>query len=113
MLGVWCFGLCSSFAQWSDVAPGISYREFTQPGPVRVFVTRADRSTNTWTIDSMTSMGEIKGGHEVVQVGLPAVVMGTQLLGEPRYPSLRGIMAARGREIVTWNLVLLLRKDDP
>ncbi len=63
---VFALGLCSSFAQWSDVAPGISYREFTQPGPVRVFVTRADRSTNTWTIDSMTSMGEIKGGHEVV-----------------------------------------------
>ncbi len=44
------------------------------------------------------------GGHEVVQVGLPAVVMGTQLLGEPRYPSLRGIMAARSREIVSWSL---------
>jgi electron transfer flavoprotein beta subunit len=43
-------------------------------------------------------------GHEVVQVGLPAVVMGTQLLGEPRYPSLRGIMAARSREIITWDL---------
>ena len=37
----------------------------------------------------------LHGGHEVVQVSLPAVVMGTQLLGEPRYPSLRGIMAAR------------------
>jgi electron transfer flavoprotein beta subunit len=46
----------------------------------------------------------LHGGHEVVQVGLPAVVMGTQLLGEPRYPSLRGIMAARTREIVTWSL---------
>src|SRR5205085_572512 len=44
------------------------------------------------------------GGYEVVQVNLPAVVMGTQLLGEPRYPSLRGIMAARSREIVTWTL---------
>ena len=39
----------------------------------------------------------LQGGHEVVQVDLPAVVMGTQLLGEPRYPSLRGIMAARSR----------------
>ncbi len=44
------------------------------------------------------------GGHEVVQVGLPALVMGTQLLGEPRYPSLRGIMAARSRQIITWSL---------
>ena len=44
------------------------------------------------------------GGHEVVEVSLPALVMGTQLLGEPRYPSLRGIMAARSREIITWSL---------
>ena len=46
-------------------------------------------------------------GHEVVQVRLPAVVMGTQLLGEPRYPSLRGMMAARTREIITWDLAEL------
>jgi len=59
-------GLTSGFAQWSDIAPGISYREYTLDGPVRVFVTRADRSTNTWTIDSMTSLGEVKGGYETV-----------------------------------------------
>jgi len=58
-------------------------------------------------VDSLTAVRvrrPMPGGHEVVQVGLPAVVMGTQLLGEPRYPSLRGIMAARSREIVTWSL---------
>jgi len=31
-------------------------------------------------------------------------VMGTQLLGEPRYPSLRGIMAARTKETISWTL---------
>jgi electron transfer flavoprotein beta subunit len=30
--------------------------------------------------------------------------MGTQLLGEPRYPSLRGIMQARSKPIETWSL---------
>ena len=35
---------------------------------------------------------------------MPALVMGTQVLGEPRYPSLRGIMAARSKEIVTRSL---------
>lgn len=44
------------------------------------------------------------GGLEVVEAAMPAVVVGTQLLGAPRYPSLRGIMAARSREIVTWSL---------
>jgi electron transfer flavoprotein beta subunit len=43
-------------------------------------------------------------GHDVLEATLPAVVMGTQLLGEPRYPSLRGIMAARKKETVSWTL---------
>ena len=38
-------------------------------------------------------------GHDVLEAPLPALVMGTQVLGEPRYPSLRGIMAARSKEI--------------
>ena len=43
-------------------------------------------------------------GYDVLEAPMPAVVMGTQLLGEPRYPSLRGIMAARSKETVTWSL---------
>jgi electron transfer flavoprotein beta subunit len=43
-------------------------------------------------------------GYDVLEAPTPAVVMGTQVLGEPRYPSLRGIMQARSKEIVTWSL---------
>ena len=43
-------------------------------------------------------------GYDVLEASLPAVVMGTQLLGEPRYPSLRGIMAARSKETISWSL---------
>ena len=43
-------------------------------------------------------------GHDVLEAPTPAVVMGTQLLGEPRYPSLRGIMSARTKQIATWSL---------
>ena len=43
-------------------------------------------------------------GHDVLEAPLPAVVTGTQLLGDPRYPSLRGIMAARSKPIETWSL---------
>ncbi len=53
-------------APWSEVAPGITYREYTLDGPVRVFVARADRSMKSWTVDSMTSLGTIKGGFETV-----------------------------------------------
>jgi hypothetical protein len=52
--------------EWSPVAPGISYREYTLDGPVRVFAARADRGTTNWTVDSMTSLGTIKGGRETV-----------------------------------------------
>lgn len=43
-------------------------------------------------------------GYDVLEAPTPAVVMGTQLLGEPRYPSLRGIMGARSKEVTTWSL---------
>jgi hypothetical protein len=56
----------ASFAQWSPIAPGLDYRELTLPGPVRVFVTRADRQVNTWTIDTMKGQGTMKGGRETV-----------------------------------------------
>jgi electron transfer flavoprotein beta subunit len=43
-------------------------------------------------------------GYDVLEAATPALVMGTQLLGAPRYPSLRGIMQARSKEITTWSL---------
>lgn len=38
-------------------------------------------------------------GFEIVEAPLPALVGGTQLLGEPRYPTLKGIMGARSKEM--------------
>jgi electron transfer flavoprotein beta subunit len=43
-------------------------------------------------------------GYDLLEAPLPALVMGTQVLGEPRYPSLRGIMQARSKEIAGWSL---------
>ena len=43
-------------------------------------------------------------GYDVLEAPMPAVIGGTQALGEPRYPSLKGIMAARTKEIVTLSL---------
>jgi electron transfer flavoprotein beta subunit len=43
-------------------------------------------------------------GYDVLEAATPAVVMGTQVLGAPRYPSLRGIMQARTKETTTWSL---------
>jgi electron transfer flavoprotein beta subunit len=43
-------------------------------------------------------------GYDILEAATPAVVMGTQLLGAPRYPSLRGIMQARQKPVETWSL---------
>ena len=64
--------------------PYLSYAALIEPGP--------DGSTVRIRRISAT-------GYDVLEAPLPAVVMGTQLLGAPRYPSLRGIMQARGKEI--------------
>lgn len=43
-------------------------------------------------------------GYDVLEAPMPAVVSCTQALGTPRYPSLKGIMAARSREIAPRSL---------
>lgn len=40
-------------------------------------------------------------GYDLLEAAMPAVISCTQVLGEPRYPSLKGIMAARSKEIAT------------
>lgn len=45
-------------------------------------------------------MGE--DGYQVVEVKLPAVVIVSSEIGEPRYPPLRGIMAAGRAQIPVW-----------
>ncbi|MEA2086090.1 MAG: electron transfer flavoprotein subunit beta/FixA family protein [Chloroflexota bacterium] len=41
-------------------------------------------------------------GYEVVEVSLPALITVSNELGEPRYPTMRGIMAAKKKEPSIW-----------
>ena len=41
---------------------------------------------------------------EVVEADLPAIVSVTDQVGEPRYPSFKGIMAAKKKPVQTWSL---------
>lgn len=41
-------------------------------------------------------------GYEVVETPLPAVVTVSNEIGEPRYPTIKGIMAAKKKEPVIW-----------
>ena len=60
---------------------------------------RPDAAARTVQVDRITPTG-----YDVLEAPMPALISGTQALGEPRYPSLKGIMAARGKEIVTLSL---------
>src|SRR5829696_2777754 len=52
-------------------------------------------------------------GYDVIEAPMPAVISCTQALGAPRYPSLKGIMAARSREIAQRTVVDLAEPDVP
>jgi electron transfer flavoprotein beta subunit len=43
-------------------------------------------------------------GFDVLEAATPALISCTQALGAPRYPSLKGIMAARSKEVTTRSL---------
>jgi electron transfer flavoprotein beta subunit len=49
--------------------------------------------------EKVTVEREIEGGREVVELALPAVVTAEKGLNEPRYASLKGIMAAKKKTI--------------
>jgi electron transfer flavoprotein beta subunit len=42
-------------------------------------------------------------GYEVLEVSLPALITVSNELGEPRYPTIKGIMAAKKKEPIIWN----------
>ncbi len=44
----------------------------------------------------------IPDGYEAVEVSLPALITVTNELGEARYPTIKGIMAAKRKEPVVW-----------
>jgi electron transfer flavoprotein beta subunit len=41
-------------------------------------------------------------GYDVIEAPLPAVVGVTSELGEPRYPTMKGIMAAKKKPVTIW-----------
>jgi electron transfer flavoprotein beta subunit len=78
--------------------PYLSYAAKIEPDPDSATV-RVHRITPT--------------GYEVLESPMPALVVATQALGEPRYPSLKGIMAARSKSLDTRTLGDLDGVDEP
>ena len=45
----------------------------------------------------------VEGGYDVMEVALPALITVSNEINKPRYPTLRGIMAAGKKQIPTWD----------
>lgn len=52
---------------------------------------------------SIVAHREVEGGHEVVEAPLPAIITAQKGLNEPRYASIKGIMAVKKKVIPEWN----------
>src|SRR5919109_1103891 len=49
----------------------------------------------------------VEGGYDVIEAGLPALITVSNEINKPRYPTLRGIMAAGKKQIPTWDAAAL------
>jgi len=58
---------------------------------------KIDITDSTAKVEKVTA-----DGYEVVEVSLPAVITVSNEIGEPRYPTIKGIMAAKKIEPVVW-----------
>jgi electron transfer flavoprotein beta subunit len=52
---------------------------------------------------SIVAHREVEGGHAAVEAPLPAVITAQKGLNEPRYASIKGIMAVKKKVIPEWN----------
>jgi electron transfer flavoprotein beta subunit len=62
--------------------------------------------------DRFKAEREIEGAHEIIEGSLPAVISTQKGLNEPRYPSIKGVMAARRKEIIVKDAAALGMADE-
>lgn len=67
--------------------------------PQALFVKKVESVENGKAVVHRTT----EDGYDVVELGLPALISVVKEINEPRLPSLKGKMAAKKKEIVTWS----------
>ncbi len=65
--------------------------------PIVTLVQKIDITDGKATVQRKTD-----DGYEVVEVSLPVLITVSNEIGEPRYPTIKGIMAAKKKEPVIW-----------
>lgn len=93
------FGIESTDARMSVVPAMVSER---LGWPQMTFATSVDVAGSTLRIKRLTEYG-----YDVVESDLPAVVAVVEKINEPRYPSFKGIMAAKKKKIEVMDLSAL------
>ncbi len=102
-LGQLTFDLVLAGADTSDGGGGVV------PSGIAALL-RLPYLSNAARIEPDVASGRVKvrritpTGYDVIEAAMPALIVCTQALGEPRYPSLKGIMAARSKDITTRTL---------
>ncbi|MFC2001682.1 electron transfer flavoprotein subunit beta/FixA family protein, partial [Chloroflexota bacterium] len=65
--------------------------------PSVTLVKKIDITDGTAKVERLTA-----DGYEIIDISLPAVVTVSNEIGEPRYPTIKGIMAAKKVEPIVW-----------
>ena len=83
-------------ADWNTGQVGLGIAEILGL-PSVTLAKKIDATDGKVTVERITT-----DGYEVIELPLPALITVSNELGEPRYPTLRGIMAAKKKEPVIW-----------
>lgn len=83
-------------SDWDNAQVPIGVAE-TLGWPIATVAKKVDVNGDTVRVERV-----LPDGHEVVETSLPAVVTVSNELGTPRYPNMRGIMAARRVQPTVW-----------
>jgi electron transfer flavoprotein beta subunit len=92
------FGIESTDAKMS-VIPAMIAERLSLPQLTAAQKVDVDPSAGTARIERQTAQG-----HEVVEAALPVLISVVEKINEPRYPSFKGIMAAKKKPIETRGL---------
>jgi electron transfer flavoprotein beta subunit len=92
------FGIESTDAKMS-VIPAMVAERLALPQLTAAQKVEVDPGARTARIERQTAQG-----HEIVEASLPAVISVVEKINEPRYPSFKGIMAAKKKPIETRSL---------
>jgi len=101
-IGAFDLVLCGrQAADWDVGQVGLGVAELLEI-PCVTIAQKIEVADGTATVERI-----VEGGYDVMEVALPALITVSNEINKPRYPTLRGIMAAGKKQIPTWDAASL------